>query len=124
MERMIVVKGMEIPESCDECPLLTEDGDYNVCFVGKRRVMWEWKHDRGSEVIHPKPDWCPLVPVPPHGRLIDADAFIKGECNICDGACDNTYCDCLSCEATMRCEMIKDFANAPTVIEADKDGET
>ncbi len=21
-----------------------------------------------------RPNWCPLVPVPPHGRLIDADA--------------------------------------------------
>ena len=73
----ILIEGMEMPKSCDECPLLTEDGDYNVCFVGKRRVMWEWKHDRGSEVIHPKPDWCPLVPVPPHGRLIDADELIS-----------------------------------------------
>ena len=24
-----------------------------------------------------RPDDCPLVPVPPHGRLIDADEFLK-----------------------------------------------
>ena len=23
-----------------------------------------------------KPEWCPLVEVPPHGRLIDADAML------------------------------------------------
>lgn len=73
----VLIRGMEMPESCDECPSLTEDGDYNVCFVGKRRVMWEWKHDRGSEVIHPKPDWCPLIEITSHGRLIDADKLLR-----------------------------------------------
>lgn len=69
----VLIRGMEMPKNCDECPLLTEDGDYDVCFVGKRRVMWKWKHDRGLKVIHPKPDWCPLIEVPLHGRLGDLD---------------------------------------------------
>jgi hypothetical protein len=27
--------------------------------------------------INKRQDWCPLVPIPPHGRLIDADALMK-----------------------------------------------
>ena len=42
---------------------------------------------------------CPLIPVPNHGRLIDADAMFNGEHNL--------YC----------WEEIED---APTVISADK----
>lgn len=58
---MVIINGMELPKTCDECPLLTFEGDYDVCFVEKRRVMWNWKYERGSEVIHPKPSWCPML---------------------------------------------------------------
>jgi hypothetical protein len=38
-------------------------------------IKTDWDFDHG---VFPKsiPDWCPLVPVLPHGRLIDADAAI------------------------------------------------
>jgi hypothetical protein len=50
----VYINGMEMPTSCDECPLYT-------CMHN---------HDN-----------CPLVPVPPFGRLIDADAipFVESE---------------------------------------------
>ena len=48
-------------------------------------------------------------------RLIDADEFIKDECNHCDGACESMPCDCLECKADCRCDFIKDIVDAPTV---------
>ena len=48
-------------------------------------------------------------------RLIDADEFIKDECNHCDGACESLPCDCLGCEADCRCDFIKDIVDAPTI---------
>ena len=45
----ILIKGMEMPKNCSECPLV-------VCLSVESD--------------------CPLVPVPPHGRLIDADALM------------------------------------------------
>lgn len=57
-----------------------------------------------------------------HGRLKDADAFIKAECSQCDGYCDVCNCDCLNCKSEYRCEFIKDIESADVVIEADKEG--
>ena len=54
----ILIKGMEMPKRCGGCFLRVGE-----C---KQRIYME---DR--------PHDCPLVPVPPHGRLIDADALIE-----------------------------------------------
>lgn len=63
------------------------------------------------------------VPLPKgHGRLIDADAFIKAECSQCDGYCDVCDCDCLNCKFEHRCEFIKDIDSADVIVEADKEG--
>ena len=62
----------------------------------------------------------PAIHVPPHGRLIDVDAFIKDECNNCDGACELIPCNCLNCTADCRCDFIKDIADAPTIIPAEE----
>lgn len=68
------------------------------------------------------PKMFTAVPVPPHGRLIDADAFIKEECNNCDGACEAIPCDCLNCKADCRCDFMIDMADAPTIIPAEEVG--
>ena len=60
-----------------------------------------------------------VIEIPPHGRLIDADAFTKDECNYCDGACEALPCDCLNCKSDCRCDFMKDIADAPTIIPAD-----
>lgn len=57
----VLVNGMVMPNNCDECPLLTDDGDYIVCYIGKKFIPWKWADKTGAEQIHPKPDWCPLV---------------------------------------------------------------
>ena len=46
---------------------------------------------------------CPLIELPPHGRLIDADALK-----------DDGFCDCYGCPYE-RCHI----TDAPTIIEAE-----
>ena len=59
----VLIKGMEMPTRCGECPLSLYS--HSPCW--KNGGALDWEH---------RPNWCPLVPVPPHGRLIDADAPI------------------------------------------------
>ena len=62
----ILIKGMEMPKSCCECAIKSWDGEDDVCpFSGI------------SALSIGRQDDCPLVPVPPHGDLIDRDALIK-----------------------------------------------
>jgi len=59
----IMIKGMQMPESCFGCRF-RHDG---YCFAKEQQDNRpEWEQDK-------KPDWCPLIPVPPHGRLGDLD---------------------------------------------------
>lgn len=60
----ILIKGMDMPTACCACPCSYD----NLCAVNNEYPTFaEWYED--------KPDWCPLIPVPEHGRLIDADAL-------------------------------------------------
>lgn len=52
----VYIKGFPIPNNCGACPL---------------RLAW----CRERIYMVTRPERCPLVPVPPHGRLIDADAL-------------------------------------------------
>lgn len=62
----ILIKGMEMPTNCFLCPLSVLNENRLFCEVTK------------NEMLRAKIDAeCPLVPVPPHGRLIDADALFK-----------------------------------------------
>lgn len=59
----ILIKGMEIPDKCGHCRFATAF----ECKVTKNFIT----------TFNVRQVDCPLVPVPPHGRLIDADAFVK-----------------------------------------------
>lgn len=65
----ILIRGMEMPKACRECPLET---DYGTC--GYYSLYVEAGHDSDYEK---RRDDCPLIELPPHGRLIDADELIK-----------------------------------------------
>lgn len=72
----VLVKGMDMPKSCDECPLFfkyyskLEDKIVFHCkgqLPGESRFVddFDW---------HTKPtEGCPLVEVPEQGRLIEAE---------------------------------------------------
>ena len=69
----ILIKGMEMPTSCGQCKLKTVVGlDKEKCLVSGVE-FYSWDTGWGDE--QRRHESCPLVPVPPHGRLIDADAF-------------------------------------------------
>ena len=67
----VYIKGMEMPSCCGECRFLDEYGDYPCCIVTDEQRGYNF---RIRELRMPH---CPLIPVPDHGRLIDADAFRK-----------------------------------------------
>ena len=58
----VLIRGMEMPTSCNACMFDV----YGLCLINKNI-------EGKDELTHS----CPLVPVPPHGRLIDADALMK-----------------------------------------------
>ncbi len=56
----VLIKGMEMPTSCSRCFCMAS------CKLWKNIMAPEFYRHRN----------CPLVSVPPHGRLIDADSLI------------------------------------------------
>ena len=62
----VIVKGMEMPKNCKECALYIEGACYAKGYRDYRSIM-----DTA------KPDDCPLIELPPHGRLIDADELVR-----------------------------------------------
>ena len=63
----VYIPNMKFPQNCDECDLLY---DCCACGVTHKRIDFETM----DRVRNPH---CPLVPVPPHGSLIDASEKIR-----------------------------------------------
>ena len=67
----IYISGMEMPKQCVSCKLWTMQiiggKGYDIC----RAVDKVMKQPYGRQ------DFCPLISVPDHGRLIDADALVR-----------------------------------------------
>ena len=67
----VYIKGMEMPTSCMLCPFCVEEADPSngeMC-MATGTLMPPCTRERL--------DNCPLISVPKHGRLIDADAVEK-----------------------------------------------
>lgn len=82
----VYIKGMEMPKSCWACACYhhkVDDGyyDYDVCQASGTVFNDGYSSATGNKThIDPfkqRLDNCPIVPVPPHGRLIDADELFK-----------------------------------------------
>lgn len=99
----VLIEGMEMPKSCYSCPLRKREGINIVCPVAQERFSVA-----DVNILFYRLDSCPLVPVQPHGRLIDADALMKR-------MWDETDC-MISVPAT----FVRD---APTIIPASEDSE-
>lgn len=61
----ILIKGMEMPTRCADCPMCY---DYIRC-----RLLQESFGE--FDCVEYRWECCPLIEVPKHGRLIDADAL-------------------------------------------------
>lgn len=104
----ILIKGMEMPRSCLECPMLS----YWVCRPKNEEIP-----DDTDLTEHPRPDWCPLVPLPEkHGRLVDADALFE----TMGQDTDKWLIDDISYIETD--EAMSAVFKAPTIIEAEGGG--
>ena len=76
----VLIKGMEMPISCDKCIYSAWSNFYQiyVCNAVRKNepVLFDGKQTKSTACVRSaRADNCPLIPVPPHGRLIDADAL-------------------------------------------------
>lgn len=91
----VLIKGMEMPDKCGHCRFATTF----ECEVTKNFIT----------TFNVRQIDCPLIYVPPHGRLIDKDVMCN-ECRRIAEEYDGIYPDCTYCPAHL----------APAVIEAEK----
>ena len=98
----VLIKGMEMPNKCMECACsgTYEDGLW-VCEIEAELLTY-------TELEDGKPEWCPLVPVPDHGRLIDADALTVQTNQHYAVLEDDWYI------------TVRTIDNAPTIIESEE----
>ncbi len=100
----VYIRGMEMPKGCAFCWIRKRNGKKIVCpFCDE-----EWDICDPMSADH-RLDNCPLVPVPPHGRLIDADALAEYVCQQTDWLSESAihaFCGIL--------------CKTPTIIEAEE----
>ena len=99
----VYVKGMEMPKYCERCPMYSED--FWKCDAKNR----EFKDDY-CPWVDDRPDWCPLIEVPPHGDLIDQNALKLSILNLC-------FHD----EVSILKNILGAVNNAPVIIEAEEE---
>ena len=103
----IYIKGMEMPKKCALCQAAFPNGvDFSCCLI------------KGYPIIHHDVRLrdCPFIPVPGHGRLIDADVLyemVKERTGNWAGGWSDIMCVLTG----------KDIKEAPTIIPEDKGGE-
>lgn len=101
----VLIKGMDMPKGCATCPYCDRAWNKPKC---KAKSMQGRFMEQRYNLDRTRQKWCPLVPVPPHGRLIDADVALRSE--------QPSNCsDELWAETTLAQCII----NAPTIIEAE-----
>ena len=112
----ILIKYMKMPTSCEDCPLEYYDENY-YGDESNHRCPLIYKGYTSNNRYEKRRDDCPLGPVPPHGRLIDADLImdkLKESCRTVFGDDDDIpECSGLS--------IVADYIeSAPTIIPAEE----
>ena len=87
----VYIKGFPLPNNCGACPL---------------RLAW----CRERIYMVTRPERCPLIPVPNHGRLVDGDKIVEG-CKDKEGRYVSQFAAAVG-------ETVE---SAPTIIPADKE---
>ena len=68
----ILIRGMEMPKSCGDCKFHWHGDGVTYCLaLSKPHNL----HHISCRCYYEAEEDCPLIEVPPHGRLIDADAL-------------------------------------------------
>lgn len=103
----VLVKSMNMPKNCMDCPLFESLYHFHGCHAKPEsfndRDMWNF-------AVGDRPSWCPLVEIQPHGRLIDAKALTKDLGNRWNVNDDQDFCNK---------EVWHGIEEAPTIIEAE-----
>lgn len=63
---------MAMPKNCRECPLFESRYHFHGCHAKPESIN---DMDMWNCVTSDRPSWCPLIEIPPHGRLIDGDVL-------------------------------------------------
>ena len=63
----VYIKGMKMPDNCCNCPRGDAADGWYCKLTGH---IYNWGNPNRAS-------WCPLIPVPPQGDLIDRDAMYK-----------------------------------------------
>lgn len=103
----VYIKGMKMPERCWDCDLC-----YDSFYCKGLEVQFSDRED--SEPSERRLSDCPLVPVPPHGRLIDADALEQ------DAQKRLLMCNKNNNQFQKPYEVMRAIALAPTIIPAEE----
>ena len=82
----VYIRGMKMPKSCAECDA---EGHYEDSYGDEYGFFCPFGYKAYTRETRElkRLDDCPLVSVPPHGRLIDADAL----CKILRSLAENEY---------------------------------
>lgn len=97
----VYIKGMEMPTDCFHCRFAVDGWCYAY---GKPNI--------DALANDGRTNFCPLLPVPNHGRLIDADAMLKEHYS---GSNDGKYIEKAGVINPLLVERL------PTIIPADKE---
>lgn len=108
----VLVRGMKMPKNCAECRFcvngFTDEAPMYECACQSYdnvSVLVE----KDGQPFDFRPEWCPLIELPPHGRLVDADVLMT---EVMDSDLDHLQRDDWK-------EVIQIVADAPTIIEAE-----
>ena len=102
----VYIKDMEMPKNCDSCRIMTFE-DANCISVHELLCGCPIVFIAHSQGEDHRPDYCPLIEVTNHGRLIDADV-LKDKMLEYFG------------DSTRLCEEIRAlFCTASTIIESE-----
>lgn len=118
----VYIKGMEMPEGCPFCPLshwTSGTNEFAGCnIVPSKRYAMLNDIAFAASLAKSRPDWCPLVEVPPHGDLIDAFAFRREmDANYpFDKFTQSKHGEADAAKSTILRMLVK----APTIIEAEE----
>lgn len=73
----VYIRGMKMPNRCFACSMCdVSDGVRFFCGLSQCSYI-EYRDIDLDVAVNTRPDWCPLIELPPHGRLIDADELVK-----------------------------------------------
>lgn len=106
----VIINGIDMPKSCYDCPMCY---DLMECVVGSPYIGFSRKELKAEPFDfcnerHPR---CPLVPVPPHGDLIERKVVNLTDFEIV--LCDGDYKEGLKM-------LLEKAASAPVIIPAEE----